>query len=302
VRARLAQSPCFFTDLLAELPLAPEQVQEALWDLVWAGEATNDAFAPLRAPRLTLARAQRSTLERRGGSRARRFGARRTGAQAQVQGRWSLTSSIFRREPEPAQRRRTLAELLLERYGIVTREQVLAEGVAGGFAALYEALGDLETLGVCRRGYFIEGLGGAQFALPGAVERLRAQRAEEETPPVVLAATDPAQPYGAALPWPKRDDETRRPARVAGAYVVLAGSEPVLYVERGGRGLSVLVDVGDPRLRPALEALAEFVTTRRGMRLSLERVDGEPVVGSEWEALLVELGFRAGPRKLTLSA
>ena len=174
--------------------------------------------------------------------------------------------------------------------------------MAGGFAALYEALGDLETLGVCRRGYFIEGLGGAQFALPGAVERLRAQRAEEETPPVVLAATDPAQPYGAALPWPKRDEETRRPARVAGAYVVLAGAEPVLYVERGGRGLSVLIDAGDPRLRPALEALAEFVTTRRGMRLSLERVDGEPVVGSEWEALLVELGFRAGPRKLTLSA
>ena len=282
--------------------ISTEELQEALWDLVWAGEATNDAFAPLRAPRLTLARAQRSTLDRRGGGRARRFGARRTGAQAQVQGRWSLTGSIFRREPEPAQRRRTLAELLLERYGIVTREQVLAEGVAGGFAALYEALGDLETLGVCRRGYFIEGLGGAQFALPGAVERLRAQRAEEETPPVVLAATDPAQPYGAALPWPKRDEETRRPARVAGAYVVLAGAEPVLYVERGGRGLSVLVDAGDPRLRPALEALAEFVTTRRGMRLSLERVDGEPVVGSEWEALLVELGFRAGPRKLTLSA
>jgi ATP-dependent Lhr-like helicase len=174
--------------------------------------------------------------------------------------------------------------------------------VPGGFAALYEALGDLETLGVCRRGYFIEGLGGAQFALPGAVERLRAQRADEETPPVVLAATDPAQPYGAALPWPKRDDETRRPSRVAGAYVVLAGAEPVLYVERGGRGLTVLVDAGDPRLRPALEALAEFVTARRGMRLSLERVDGEPVVGSEWEPLLVELGFRAGPRKLTLSA
>jgi ATP-dependent Lhr-like helicase len=302
VRERLAQAPCFFTDLLAELPLAPEQVQEALWDLVWAGEATNDAFAPLRAPRLTLARAQRSALERRGGGRARRFGARRTGAQAQVQGRWSLTTTVFRREPEIGQRRRTLAELLLERYGIVTREQVLAEGVTGGFAALYEALGDLETLGVCRRGYFIEGLGGAQFALPGAVERLRAQHAEDETPPVVLAATDPAQPYGAALPWPKREDESRRPSRVAGAYVVLAGAEPVLYVERGGRGLMTLTEAADARMRPALEALATFVTGRRGMKLSLERVDGEPVVGSPWEPLLIELGFRAGPRKLTLSA
>jgi ATP-dependent helicase Lhr and Lhr-like helicase len=318
VRKRLAQAPCFFTDLLAELPLAPEQVQEALWDLVWAGEATNDAIAPLRAPRLTLARAQRSTLERRAGGRARRFGARRSGAQAQVQGRWSLTTALFRHEPEIGQRRRTLAELLLERYGIVTREQVLAEGVTGGFAALYEALGDLETLGVCRRGYFIEGLGGAQFALPGAVERLRAQRAEEETPPVVLAATDPAQPYGASLPWPKRRDErtdagpasgphvrasgTRKPSRVAGAYVVLAGAEPVLYVERGGRGLMTLTGAGDPRVRPALDALAAFVTGRRGMKLSLERVDGKPVVGSPWEPLLIELGFRAGPRKLTLSA
>jgi ATP-dependent Lhr-like helicase len=300
VRERLAQGPCFFTDLLAELELAPEQVQEALWDLVWAGEVTNDAWAPLRAPRLTLARAQRSSLRRRGTSR--RFGSRRTGAQAQVQGRWSLTGSIFRREPEPGQLRRTRAELLLERYGIVTREQVLAEGIPGGFSMLYDALSQLETLGVCRRGYFIEGLGGAQFALPGAVERLRAQRTDDELPPVVLAATDPAQPYGASLPWPKRDDERRKPMRVAGAYVVLAGGEPVVYVERGGRGLVTLVDAGDPRIRPALDALAGFVTAGRGRKLSLEKVDGEPVVGSRWEALLVELGFRAGPSKLTLSA
>ncbi|MEA2154624.1 MAG: ATP-dependent helicase Lhr and Lhr-like helicase, partial [Solirubrobacteraceae bacterium] len=200
IRARLRGSPCFFTDLLAEVELAPEQVQEALWDLVWAGEVTNDAFAPLRAPRLTLARARQAP--RHG---ARRFGARRGGAQPTVQGRWALTDSIFRREPEPGQRRRTLAELLLERYGIVTREQVLAEGIAGGFSILYDALAQLETLGVCRRGYFVEGLGGAQFALPGAVERLRAQRTVEEAPPLVLAATDPAQPFGAALPWPQRD-------------------------------------------------------------------------------------------------
>jgi ATP-dependent Lhr-like helicase len=169
---------------------------------------------------------------------------------------------------------------------------------------LYDSLSSLETLGVCRRGYFVEGLGGAQFALPGAVERLRtrADRAEE-TPPVVLAATDPAQPYGAALPWPKRrDDEKAKPARAAGAYVVLAGAEPVVYVERGGRGIQVLVQREDARLRPALEALATFVTADRKHRLSLERVDGEAVVGSDLEALLIEIGFRAGPRKLTLSA
>jgi len=301
LRERLRASPCFFTDLLAEVELTPEEIQDALWDLVWAGEVTNDAWAPLRAPRLTLARAQRATLERRGRG-GRRFGARRGGTQPTVQGRWSLTSSIFRTQPEPRQQRRTLAELLLERHGILTRETVLAEGVPGGFSALYDALTDLETLGVCRRGYFVEGLGGAQFALPGAVERLRARRAEEQAPPLVLAATDPAQPYGAALPWPRRDGEARRPARVAGAYVVLVGAEPVVYVERGGRGLTLLVDGDDERLRPALAALAEFVTGGRGRKLSLERVDGEPVVGSPLEPVLIELGFRAGPRKLTLSA
>jgi ATP-dependent Lhr-like helicase len=219
-----------------------------------------------------------------------------------VQGRWSLASSIFRREPAPDQRRRTIAELLLERYGIVTREHVLAEGIPGGFSMLYDSFGALETLGVCRRGYFVEGLGGAQFALPGAVERLRAQKSSAEAPPLVLAATDPAQPYGAALPWPKRPEESRRPQRVAGAHVVLAGAEPIVYAERGGKGLLTLVPAGDERLRPALEALAAFVLSDRRRKLSLERVDGEPVVGSAWEDLLVELGFRSGPRKLTLSA
>jgi len=123
----------------------------------------------------------------------------------------------------------------------------------------------------------------------------------------VLAATDPAQPYGAALPWPKREDPgagagARSPQRAAGAHVVLAGAEPVLYVERGGKGLQMLAGGDDPRLVPALAALAAHVTARRDLRLSVERVDGEPVVGSPWEPVLVEAGFRAGPRKLTLSA
>ncbi len=304
LRERLGAAPCFFGDLLADLPLPPEELQEALWDLVWAGEVTNDAWAPLRAPRLTLARAQRAA----GGPRAgRRFGARRGGAHAHgaahPPGRWSLVSALFRSEAAPDRRRRTLAELLLERHGIVTREHVLAEGIPGGFALLYDSFSALETLGVCRRGYFVEGLGGAQFALPGAVERLRAQKASDEAPPIVLAATDPAQPYGAALPWPRGDAAAgRRPQRVAGAYVVLAGAEPVVFVERGGRGIQTLVEPGDPRLRPSLEALAAFVLGDRRRRLSLERVDGEAVVGTSWEALLVELGFRSGPRKLTLSA
>jgi ATP-dependent Lhr-like helicase len=322
VRERLARGSCFFTDLLIDVALAPEELQEALWDLAWAGVVTNDAFAPLRAPRLTLARAQRAAASRSGMRAGRRFSSRRGGAQAQVQGRWSLTAPLFEvpaQPVDPSARRRVLAELLLERYGIVTRELVLAEGVPGGFSALYPELSQLETLGVARRGYFVEGLGGAQFALPGAVERLRAQKAPEEAPPLVLAATDPAQPYGAALPWPRREGDPvgggevararegrvpagRRPSRTPGALVVLAGSEPVLYLERGGRALQVLVAHDDARIPAALQALADHARAGRIRRIALEKVDGEPVMGTPWEAALAEVGFRAGPRRLTLSA
>jgi ATP-dependent helicase Lhr and Lhr-like helicase len=333
LRARLEAGSAFFPDLLADLRLAPEALAEALWDLVWAGEVTNDAFTPLRAPRLSLARALRpqASTERSasGGRRQRyapRFSARRAArasAQAHPPGRWSLTAPLFACGAEPVDlrgRRRALAELLLERYGILTRELVLAEGVPGGFAALYPELCQLETLGIARRGYFVEGLGGAQFALPGAVERLRAQRAPEEAPPQVLSATDPAQPYGAALAWPARQattartgslssssplptaSATRRPARVPGAYVVTVGAEPVLYLERGGRALQVLCPVEDPRVQDALGALADHVRAGRLGRLGLERVNGAPVMGSAWEPALAAVGFRAGPRRLTLSA
>ncbi len=300
VRDRLRAGACFFTDLLVDLAGVPaEEIQEAVWDLVWAGEVTNDAWAPLRSPRLVQA-SQRGRLERRA-----RLGARRRGAQPGVQGRWSLTEGLFAAgDGDPAGRRRAQAELLLERYGIVTREQVLAEGIPGGFSSLYDTFAQMETLGAARRGYFIEGLGGAQFALPGAVERLRAQRDDDRARPLVLAATDPAQPYGAALRWPAgiHTPPTRSPSRSAGAYVVIGGGEPVLYVERGGRGLQVLVEPLDERIGPALAELADTVNRGRIKRLALERVDGEPVVGSEWEGALLELGFRMGPRKLTLTS
>src|SRR5205085_9477813 len=131
-------------------------------------------------------------------------------------GRWSLTAPLFADAPPHGPRLRALSEVMLERYGIVTRETVLAEGVPGGFSTLYGELANLETLGTARRGYFVEGLGGAQFALPAAVERLRGLRADEPPGALVLAATDPANPYGASLPWPKREGEAagRRPARV----------------------------------------------------------------------------------------
>ena len=295
LRERLERGACFWTDLLADLPEAePVELQEALWDLVWAGEATNDAFAPLRAPRLTLAKAERE--------RGRRFNRRRRPAAPQIQGRWSLTTSLFAGAPAYGPRMRAIAELLLERYGIVTRETVLAEGVPGGFASLYGELVNLETLGTARRGYFVEGLGGAQFALPGAVERLRSLRDDEPPGPLVLAATDPANAYGASLSWPKREDSPRRPARAPGAYVVYLDSEPVLYVERGGKGLLPLREVKEEWLREALEALADHVRRGRLKRLAIERFDGEPVVGSELEPLLIDVGFRQGPRRLTLSA
>ena len=227
-----------------------------------------------------------------------------------MQGRWSLTAAVFGpAEPAPAaavERRRALAELLLERYGIVTREQVLAEGIKGGFAALYDSFGNLETLGICRRGYFIEGMGGAQFALPGAVERLRAK--PEQRPPLVIAAADPAQPYGAALPWPRREREQGRPARVSGAYVVLVADEPVLYVERGGRGLLTLIEHGAraageaDSVRTALDALAHAVRAGHVPRLALERINGEGAPASPLAGTLLELGFGSGPRRLTLSA
>jgi ATP-dependent Lhr-like helicase len=295
VRERLRAGACFFTDLLVDVDVPPDLLQEAVWDLVWAGEVTNDAFAPLRAPRLTLARAQRDQASRRTGrfSRARRG----PGAAAQVQGRWSLTAPLFAQAPDPAGRRRALAELLLERYGILTREQVLAEGIPGGFSAIYPELSQLETLGVARRGYFVEGLGGAQFALPGAVERLRAEPPRDEGP-VVLAAVDPAQPYGAALGWRSGG----KPTRVPGAYIVLLSGEPVLYVERAGRGLQTLVEPDDPRVKQALPALVEQVRAGRIKRLALEKINGAPVAASPLEPALIKLGFQQGPRRLTLSA
>ncbi len=339
LRERLALAPCFFTDLLSELELSAEALREALWDLVWAGEVTNDAWAPLRAPRLTLARAEQHPAGPGAGpgpgpgaggrtasrpiSARSRFSARRAGARSarmgqQVQGRWSLTRPLFEAAAQgvsaAVERRRVLAELLLERYGIVTREQVLAEGIKGGFAALYDTFCNLETLGICRRGYFIEGMGGAQFALPGAVERLRAAPAAGELRTLVIAAADPAQPYGGALAWPRREGQERRPARVAGAYVVLVEDEPLLYVERGGRGLITLgVDAPeDPGmaaragesepLAHALRALADAVRAGRVPKLSLERIDGEPAIASALAQELVELGFQSGPRRLTLTA
>ena len=193
---------------------------------------------------------------------------------------------------------------MVERHGILTRPAALAEGVPGGFAALYPALADLETLGACRRGYFLEGLGGAQFAMPGAVERLRDLR---DAPPdegphaIVLGAADPAQPYGAAVPWPRREGAARSPSRVFGGQVVLVDGAPVLYLERGGRSL-LTFPAGDrlDALERGLSALAGWITSDRRRRVSVERVNGEPVFESPLERPLADAGFQPDLRGLVL--
>jgi ATP-dependent helicase Lhr and Lhr-like helicase len=279
----------FWDELLAETQLEEAVALPALWDLVWSGEVTNDAWTPLRAARrFGTPRAER---------RPRRFSRRRVQATTATAGRWSRTARLFGSPPD----RRALAELLLERQGIVTRDGVRAEGIPGGYGAVYAELRALETLGLCRRGYFVEGLGGAQFALGGAVERLRELRdRQEDGDALVLAAADPAQPYGGALPWPKRAGA--RAARHGGAFVVSLGGEPVLYVERGGRSLVPLRDPDEEWLRPALSALVAHVRTGGVKRLAVERFDGGPVVESDAMPLLVEAGFLAGPRRAVLRA
>jgi ATP-dependent Lhr-like helicase len=291
IRERLAAGPDFWLDLLADLDHPTEELHAALWDLAWAGEVTNDAFSPLRAPR----RRATPPTEQRG----RRF-ARRRASGAAVQGRWSLTAPLFENAPAAGPRLRAQAELMLERYGIVTRETVLAEGIPGGFSSLYAELGNLELLGTARRGYFVEGLGGAQFALPGAVERLRSLPYDDGSFQL-LAATDPANPYGTSLPWPK-PASGRRPARTPGAHVLMRDGAPLIYVERGGRGIVRLVELSSDELTAAVGALAAEVGAGRLPKLALEKLDGDPVIGSGQEDLLLEAGFSRGPRKLTLAA
>jgi ATP-dependent Lhr-like helicase len=250
-------------------------VLRAIWDLVWAGHITNDTMAPLRA------------LIGTGSRRSQKAGRRRPRPAMPVRmgppssaGRWAVLPT---REPDRTRRAYAVAEQLLKRNGIVTRGSVVAERVSGGFAAVYSVLKAFEDTGRCRRGYFVEGLGGAQFALPGAVDRLRAIAGD---PPagtgVVLAAADPANPYGGPLPWPADERTSHRPGRKAGATVVLVDGTLAAYVEKGGR---TLLTYGDPK--PAIEALARAV--REGMldTLSFERIDGTavPVEGALADAL-----------------
>jgi len=293
-----------------------------LWDLVWSGHLSNDTLAPLR----TLVGGGRgSHRARRPAPRGRYRRGRpgrpglpsRTGPPT-VAGRWSVLPEV---ETDPTRRAHTLAEVLLDRHGVVIRGAVMAERAPGGFAAVYRVLSTFEETGRCRRGYFVEGLGAAQFALPGAVDRLRAvagsiERAAERPDharqdsdgprALVLAATDPANPFGAAVPWPSRNtgdgkDPGHRPGRKAGALVVVVDGRLVLYVERGGRTLLTWAD--EPGLlTPAVDALSLSVREGALGRLTVERADGAGVLDSPLGRALQEAGFSATPRGLRLRA
>jgi ATP-dependent Lhr-like helicase len=222
-----------------------------------------------------------------------------------MSGRWSAVPA---RDDEPTRRAVAAADLLLDRYGLVTRGSVAGERVVGGFAAVYPVLKAAEESGRARRGYFVDALGAAQFALPGAVDRLRQHarpsEAREAAPALVLAASDPANPYGAALRWPvapppEGAGRGHQPARKAGALVVLVDGRCVIYVERGGRTLLSFTD--DPAvLQPAADALALAVRDGALGRLQVERADGTPIVSSPLGAALEAAGFRPTPRGLRL--
>ena len=250
-----------------------------LWDLVWAGHVTNDTLEPVRA--FVSRRRSRSSGRP---SISSRF-------PAHAGGRWSLTKGLIRSTPSDTERRTAWAQLLLDRHGVVTRTTVLAEAFPGGFSALYPIYTHLEETGRIRRGYFVEGLGGSQFALPGAIDRLRQEQGAEI---VVLAAADPVNPYGATLAWPSVDGV--RLARDAGAYVFLYGGELIGFLEKGRKSLSLLTK--EPSHFIAVgRALA--VVAARHRRTTLSTVNGSPAQGSPLAPALAEWGFTTAVKGLS---
>jgi ATP-dependent Lhr-like helicase len=301
-------------------------LESVLWDLVWSGRLANDTLAPVRALTSggrTTHRARRAAPRARVSSRPRRPDLPTRTGPPTTAGRWSLLPEL---ESDPTRRAHASAEGLLERHGVVTRGAVMSERVPGGFAGVYKVLSAFEDSGRCRRGYFVGSLGAAQFGVPGAVDRLRSFSHEvsdvdgrdEKRGAVAIAATDPANPYGAALPWPERVDpgeaaadggvlggsKGHRPGRKAGALVVLVDGELVVYVERGGRTLLTFADDADV-LTSAMGALATSVRQGALGRLTVERADGENILATGERAgalrtALESAGFVATPRGLRL--
>ncbi|MBV9638464.1 MAG: ATP-dependent helicase [Mycobacteriaceae bacterium] len=311
----------FFFRQLAESADAAE-LRQALWQLVWAGWVTGDTFAPVRALLAGPQRGRHTTpahRQQRRPPRLSRYSVAHAHAQARaadptVAGRWSALAAP---EPDSTVRAHFTAELLLGRHGVLTKGSVAAEGVPGGFSTLYKVLTALEDAGRCQRGYFVESLGGAQFAVASTVDRLRSfsDSVDPDRPEyraVALAAADPANPYGSALPWPAKpaagDEETaHRPGRKAGALVVLVDGALLWFLERGGRSLLNFRAADPEAQRTAAGALAELVRAGRVGGLLVERVDGAAVLEpaptderAEVAAALVDAGFVRTPRGLRL--
>jgi ATP-dependent Lhr-like helicase len=306
IRTQLQQGGAsFWGQLRAATPGATEaELLAALWDLVWAGEVTNDTLAPLRALVGSggVRRSATSAAARGRGGRPRPVRLSRLGPPTGA-GRWSLVAQLCEPRPTATESAHAAALQLVERHGVLTREAALAEGVVGGFSSVYSVLKVLEERGQLRRGYFVTGLGAAQFSLHGAIDRLRSVREpadplrpDTQVAPVVLAATDPAQPYGAALAWPTNHG---RPSRSAGALVVLHDGRPLAWFDR--RGHSVV------RFAPAesdhvwVEALTHLVTGGRQRSIEVRKVDGSPPdPASPVAAALTAAGFTPGYRGYTL--
>lgn len=251
-------------------PKRDDAIQDALWSLVWAGHLTNDTLHPLRA----LGAPARKKTSRRGSPRRWRPAGSGWGraTRSPTGGRWSLVADLRRGAPNDTERAMARASILLDRYGVMGREVAVAEDLRGGFSSVLPVLYELEEAGHVRQGWFVAGLGGAQFAVPGAVDQVRAHR-DPDGAVRALAATDPAQPYGAVAPWPELPDGAPTPRREAGATVVLWGGEPVLWLSKGGRSLLTFPAADDARtLEEAVIALLHGLAGRRGTTLT--KVDG----------------------------
>ena len=289
-RLLASRGALFFPDLLAEIGGFPGDLLAALWDLVWAGEIGNDTLTPLRS----LLRGSSSSHRRRAGSAGLR--SRRQGP-AGSEGRWSFASAP-RKPPTETERRTALTKALLARHGVLTREAVAAEGVAGGFSAVYPVLKALEEGGQIRRGYFVAGLGATQFAVSGADDRLRSVREPSNEPrTLVLAASDPANPWGAALAWPSGE---ARPQRAAGAQVILRDGELLGWIGRAESNLFTFLPAAEPERGAAAEALAgalaRQVDSGRRRAVLVRKVDGKDPRDSVLAAYLAAAGFFAGSR------
>ncbi|GAA1396455.1 ATP-dependent helicase [Luteococcus peritonei] len=286
VLERLREGGAWRVQDLADEQHSSSAVSDAVWQLVWAGLVTGDSFAALRAISGKGSLKHRTPVRP---SRRRTLRQVRLPQQQATGGRWSLVGPTH---PDAHERALAAAGLQLGRYGVLTRGSVMTEVLGQNFSQAYRVLMALEETGVARRGYFVEGLGAAQFALPGAVDRLREAAAAPR--PRLLAACDPANPYGAALPWP--ESEGHRPSRKAGALVVLDAGRPVLFLERG---VHTLVTFGQPEaaLSAALQTLAESVRAGRMNTVTIEKVNGVPVLQERaLGALLEKAGFAMTPQ------